>query len=80
MNTFSNWEEGIIDNIQSGIWYDRTQAATITDPANEILVPIWCLFIDGTVLSLSGSLALEPVMFSLMIHNRERPVKNLKLG
>jgi hypothetical protein len=42
----------------------------IHDQRNEILVPI-CLFIDGTVLSLSGSLSLEPVMFSLMIHNQQ---------
>lgn len=42
----------------------------VTDELHEILVPI-CLFIDGTVLSLSGSLSLEPVMMSLMIHNRD---------
>jgi hypothetical protein len=42
----------------------------ISDGDNEILVPI-CLFIDGAVLSLSGSLSLKPVMFSLMIQNRE---------
>jgi hypothetical protein len=42
----------------------------VADEMNEILVPI-CLFNDGTVLSLSGSLSLEPVLFSLMIHNRE---------
>jgi hypothetical protein len=45
LNTFSDWEDGIFDDIQSGIWYDHTQRACITDPANEILVPI-CLLME----------------------------------
>ena len=82
INTFTDWEDGNFEDIESSIWYKRTQRSAITNPDNEILVPI-CLFIDGTVLSLSGSLSLEPVMFSLMIHNREtrkRPEAWLPLG
>jgi hypothetical protein len=82
INTFSDWEDGVFQDIESSIWYKRTQRSAITNPDNEILVPI-CLFIDGTVLSLSGSLSLEPVMFSLMLHNREtrkRPEAWLPLG
>ena len=82
LNTFSDWNTGFFDDIETSIWYKRTQAAVVTDTEKEILIPI-CLFIDSTVLSLSGSLSLEPVMFSLMIHNREtrkNPVSWLPLG
>jgi hypothetical protein len=75
LNTFTNWNTGQFDGIETSIWYKRTMDRVITDHQNEILVPI-CLFIDGTVLSLSGSLSLEPVMFSLMIHNRETRQKH----
>jgi hypothetical protein len=82
INTFTDWEDGVFQDIESSIWYKRTQRSAITNPDNEILVPI-CLFIDKTVLSLSGSLSLERIMFSLMIHNREtrkRPEAWLPLG
>jgi hypothetical protein len=70
LNTFSDWDNGVFDDIETSIWYKRTQTSIVTDADTEILVPI-CLFIDSTILSLSGTLSLEPVMFSLMIHNRE---------
>jgi hypothetical protein len=70
LNTFSDWDTGFFNDIETSIWYKRTQEQVVTDPENEILVPI-CLFIDSTVLSLSGSLSIEPIMFSLMLHNRE---------
>jgi Cobalamin biosynthesis protein CobT (nicotinate-mononucleotide:5, 6-dimethylbenzimidazole phosphoribosyltransferase) len=70
LNLFSDWTTDQFDGIETGLWYKRTHDQVIQDGDNEILVPI-CLFIDGTVLSLSGSLSLEPVMFSLMIHNRK---------
>jgi hypothetical protein len=57
INTFSDWEDAVFQDIESSIWYKRTQRSAITNPDNEILVPI-CLFIYGTVLSLSGSLSL----------------------
>lgn len=70
LNIFSDWSLDKFDGIETSIWYKRTMDRVISDKDKEILVPI-CLFIDGTVLSLSGSLSLEPVMFSLMIHNRQ---------
>jgi hypothetical protein len=70
LNTFSDWATSKFNGIETSIWYKRTKEMVIMDEVNEILIPI-CLFIDGTVLSLSGSLSLEPVMFSLMIHNRQ---------
>jgi hypothetical protein len=71
INTFSSWDDdGHFDDIETGLWYARTQKGLISDVEKQILVPI-CLFIDGTVLSMSGSLSLEPVMLSVMIHNRE---------
>jgi hypothetical protein len=82
LNTFSDWETGFFDDIETSIWYQRTQAQDIHDPQHELLIPI-CLFIDSTVLSLSGSLSLEPIMFSIMIHNREtrqKPEAWLPLG
>ena len=82
LNTFSDWDTGFFDDIETSIWYKRTQTSVLTDEGTEILIPI-CLFIDSTVLSLSGTLSLEPVMFSLMIHNREtrkNPLAWLPLG
>lgn len=66
LDLFSSWDHSTFNDIETSIWYERTRRSDRT----QILVPI-CLFIDSTVLSLSGSLSLEPVMFSLMIHNRE---------
>jgi hypothetical protein len=83
LNTFSDWEHSFFNDIESIIWYQRTQSQVLSpDPKHKILIPI-CLFIDSTVLSLSGSLSLEPIMFTLMIHNREtrqRPEAWLPLG
>jgi len=82
LNIFSDWDLSWFNDIETSIWYERTLRMSVKDKDNEILVPI-CLFIDGTVLSLSGSLSLEPVMFSLMIHNREtrkNPKSWLPLG
>jgi hypothetical protein len=70
LETFTDWDTGFFDDIETSVWYKRTQAKVVTNADDELLIPI-CLFIDSTVLSLSGSLSLEPVMFSLMIHNRE---------
>lgn len=70
LSIFSDWESSTFDGIETSLWYKRTKDKFVADDMNEILVPI-CLFIDGTVLSLSGSLSLEPVLLSLMIHNRE---------
>lgn len=71
INTFTGWkDDGHFKDVETGIWYARTQKGLMIDNDNEILVPI-CLFIDGTVLSMSGSLSLEPVMMSVMLHNRE---------
>jgi hypothetical protein len=70
LNLFSDWEHSSFNDIETSIWYERTHKLVITEETNDILVPI-CLFIDSTVLSQSGSLSLEPVLFSLMIHNRE---------
>ena len=55
--------------------YKQTRDTVIQDDTNKILVAI-SLFIGGTILSLSGSLSLEPVMFSLMIHNPCRMRQN----
>jgi hypothetical protein len=70
INKFQQWDNSVFKDIETSIWYERTYKTVVNDPDNEILVPI-CLFIDSTVLSMSGSLSLEPVMMSLMIHNRE---------
>ena len=82
MKIFSDWETGSFNDIETSVWYDKTRRSALKDDNSEILVPI-CLFIDSTVLSLSGSLSLEPVMFSLMIHNRQtrkKPDAWLPLG
>jgi hypothetical protein len=70
INLFSDWDTSYFNDIETSIWYERTRRSVLKSEDDEILVPI-CLFIDGTVLSLSGSLSLEPVMMSIMIHNRE---------
>lgn len=72
INTFYDRDSSHFNDIVTSIWYERTNRMFVKDPDNEMLLVPICLFINGgTIISVSESLPLEPVMMSLMIHNQE---------
>jgi hypothetical protein len=63
--------DGMLDEIHSGEWYDRSWDARMKDPLTEIILPIK-IYCNKTGLDpMMQRHALEPVMFSLTILNRE---------
>jgi hypothetical protein len=64
-------EDGMIDEIQSGQWYERTYDQFVDDPFKVIILPLK-LYCDKTGLDpMMQRHALEPVMFSLTILSRD---------
>jgi hypothetical protein len=64
-------EDGMIDEIQSGQWYQRTYDLMVDDPSKVIILPLK-LYCDKTGLDpMMQRHALEPVMFSLTILSRD---------
>jgi hypothetical protein len=64
-------KDGFIDEIHSAKWYNRTYDSYVHDPSQTIILPIK-LYCDKTGLDpMMQRHALEPVMFSLTILNRD---------
>jgi Plavaka transposase len=60
------FEHGSLDEIHSGMWYERTLAQLVTPNSNDVLCGI-ILAVDCTHVVDKDKLSLEPVLFSLLI-------------
>jgi hypothetical protein len=64
-------KDGLLDEIHSGEWYNRTYEDKVKHPSQTIILPIK-LYCDKTGLDpMMQWHALEPVMFSLSILSRD---------
>lgn len=60
------FESGSLDEIHSGMWYERTLAKLVSPNSNDVLCGI-ILAVDRTHVADKDKLSLEPVLFSLSI-------------
>jgi hypothetical protein len=64
-------EDGMVDEIHSGEWYSRTYDEMVVDESTTIILPLK-FYCDKTGLDpMMQRHALEPVMFSLTVLNRD---------
>ena len=61
---------GLLDEVNSGQWYQDTYDNTITDPDNAFLAPI-IFTMDKTVISEASHLSVYVILFTTSIYNRE---------
>jgi hypothetical protein len=62
--------DGLLDEVNSGQWYNDTYDKVVDDPTNEFLAPI-IFTMDKTVISEASHLSVYVILFTTSIYNRE---------
>ena len=62
--------DGLLDEVNSGKWYQDTYDQCILDPENDFLAPI-IFTMDKTVISEDSHLSVYVILFTTSLFNRE---------